>query len=82
MVRLLAAIAVAIAAWTAGFPATAQEIDADQHIKEYQDEIRQKRRHGMGYLGLGSTLAMLRIRYGDPQSLDWLKGFWRRCLLT
>nr|VFK28436.1 MAG: ribonucleoside-diphosphate reductase class II [Candidatus Kentron sp. MB] len=36
-----------------------------------QDEILQKRRHGMGYLGLGSTLAMLRIRYGDEQSLQF-----------
>ena len=30
MVRLLAAVAVAIAAWTAGFPAAAQEIDAEE----------------------------------------------------
>nr|VFK61803.1 MAG: ribonucleoside-diphosphate reductase class II [Candidatus Kentron sp. TUN] len=36
-----------------------------------QDEIRQKRRHGMGYLGLGSTLAMLRMRYGDEASLQF-----------
>jgi ribonucleoside-diphosphate reductase alpha chain len=27
-------------------------------------EIMHKRRHGMGYLGLGSTLAMLRMTYG------------------
>ena len=30
MVRLLAAIAVAFAAWTAGYPAAAQEIDAEE----------------------------------------------------
>nr|VFJ88779.1 MAG: ribonucleoside-diphosphate reductase class II [Candidatus Kentron sp. LFY] len=34
-----------------------------------QNEIRQKRRHGMGYLGLGSTLTMLGMRYGDEESL-------------
>ena len=33
------------------------------------DEIRRKRRHGMGFLGLGSTLAMLRMKYGDDDSL-------------
>ncbi len=33
------------------------------------DEIRRKRRHGMGFLGLGSTLAMLRMKYGGDDSL-------------
>jgi len=32
-------------------------------------EIMRKRRHGMGYLGLGSTITMLRMKYGDPQSV-------------
>jgi len=32
-------------------------------------EILRKRRHGMGYLGLGSTLTMLRMKYGAPESL-------------
>ena len=32
MVRLLAAIAVAFAAWTAGYPAAAQDIDAEELI--------------------------------------------------
>ncbi len=32
-------------------------------------EILHKRRHGMGYLGLGSALTMLRMRYGDADSL-------------
>ncbi len=34
-----------------------------------QAEIERKRRHGMGFLGLGSALAMLRIRYGSPESV-------------
>jgi len=32
-------------------------------------EIYRKRRHGMGFLGLGSTLTMLRMKYGEPDSL-------------
>ncbi|AFV00157.2 adenosylcobalamin-dependent ribonucleoside-diphosphate reductase [Simiduia agarivorans] len=34
-----------------------------------QAEIQRKRRHGMGFLGLGSTLTMLRIPYGTPASI-------------
>ncbi len=36
-----------------------------------RDEIFRKRRHGMGYLGLGSTLTMLRMKYGDAASLQF-----------
>ena len=36
-----------------------------------QQEIERKRRHGMGYLGLGSALAMMRMRYGSPASLEF-----------
>jgi ribonucleoside-diphosphate reductase alpha chain len=32
-------------------------------------EIERKRRHGMGYLGLGSAMTMLGIRYGSKESL-------------
>ncbi len=32
-------------------------------------EIESKRRHGMGFLGLGSALAMLTMKYGDQESL-------------
>lgn len=32
-------------------------------------EITQKRRHGMGFLGLGSALTMLRVAYGSDESL-------------
>jgi ribonucleoside-diphosphate reductase alpha chain len=34
-------------------------------------EIERKRRHGMGYLGLGSTLTMLGMGYGSPKSLEF-----------
>ncbi|MBF0623707.1 MAG: adenosylcobalamin-dependent ribonucleoside-diphosphate reductase [Magnetococcales bacterium] len=33
------------------------------------EEIRRKRRHGMGFLGLGSTLTLLNMKYGDPASV-------------
>ncbi|MHB0776514.1 adenosylcobalamin-dependent ribonucleoside-diphosphate reductase [Halomonas sp. WWR20] len=34
-------------------------------------ELAAKRRHGMGFLGLGSTLTMLRIPYGSQESLTF-----------
>jgi ribonucleoside-diphosphate reductase alpha chain len=36
-----------------------------------RDEIMHKRRHGMGYLGLGSTITMLRMKYGEQDSLEF-----------
>ena len=38
-------------------------------LEQQQDEIYSKRRHGLGYLGLGSTIALLGMSYGDPESL-------------
>ncbi|NLC01469.1 MAG: adenosylcobalamin-dependent ribonucleoside-diphosphate reductase [Pseudomonas formosensis] len=38
-------------------------------LEQQRNEIFRKRRHGMGFLGLGSTMTMLRMRYGDEQSL-------------
>ncbi|MDQ6988009.1 MAG: adenosylcobalamin-dependent ribonucleoside-diphosphate reductase [Mariprofundaceae bacterium] len=38
-------------------------------LGKQRDEILAKRRHGMGFLGLGSTLTMLRTPYGSPESL-------------
>jgi ribonucleoside-diphosphate reductase alpha chain len=38
-------------------------------LKEQTEELIQKRRHGMGYLGLGSAMVMLGITYGSPESL-------------
>ena len=34
-------------------------------------EIYRKRRHGMGFLGLGSTLALLGMRYGTAESVEF-----------
>jgi len=38
-------------------------------LEQQQDEIRSKRRHGMGFLGLGSTITMLRMKYGSPEAV-------------
>ena len=38
-------------------------------LPEQQKEIIRKRRHGMGYLGLGSTLTLLGMKYGSQESL-------------
>jgi len=40
-------------------------------LGKQRDEIIKKRRHGMGYLGLGSTLTMMKIKYGDPESIKF-----------
>lgn len=38
-------------------------------LEKQRKEIEEKRRHGMGFLGLGSTLTMLQIKYGSPASI-------------
>ncbi|HMV40207.1 MAG TPA: adenosylcobalamin-dependent ribonucleoside-diphosphate reductase, partial [Plasticicumulans sp.] len=38
-------------------------------LEPQRAEITGKRRHGMGYLGLGSTMTLLRMRYGSAESL-------------
>lgn len=38
-------------------------------LEKQREEILSKRRHGMGFLGLGSALTMLRTPYGSPESL-------------
>ncbi|MDO9104360.1 MAG: adenosylcobalamin-dependent ribonucleoside-diphosphate reductase [Methylovulum sp.] len=40
-------------------------------LAKQREEIISKRRHGMGYLGLGSTITMLCMTYGDTPSLDF-----------
>jgi ribonucleoside-diphosphate reductase alpha chain len=36
-----------------------------------RNEINFKRRHGMGILGLGSTLTMMKLPYGCPESVEF-----------
>lgn len=40
-------------------------------LEKQRQEIFNKRRHGMGFLGLGSALTMLRIRYGSKESIKF-----------
>jgi ribonucleoside-diphosphate reductase alpha chain len=37
-------------------------------LERQREEILGKRRHGMGFLGLGSALALLRLRYGSTEA--------------
>lgn len=40
-------------------------------LEQQRREIEYKRRHGMGFLGLGSALTMLRMKYGKPDSVSF-----------
>ena len=51
-------------------------------LEPQRDEILRKRRHGMGYLGLGSTLAMLRLKYGSDASIEFTERVTREMAVT
>lgn len=40
-------------------------------LEKQREEIMSKRRHGMGFLGLGSALTMLGMPYGTAESLEF-----------
>jgi len=40
-------------------------------LEKQRAELISKRRHGMGYLGLGSTLTMMGCKYGSAESLEF-----------
>lgn len=40
-------------------------------LPQQRDEIMRKRRHGMGFLGLGSTVTMLQMKYGSKESCEF-----------
>lgn len=40
-------------------------------LPQQREEILSKRRHGMGFLGLGSTLTMLRMKYGSEKAVNF-----------
>jgi ribonucleoside-diphosphate reductase alpha chain len=40
-------------------------------LAQQREEIMRKRRHGMGYLGLGSTITLLGMKYGSPESVKF-----------
>lgn len=51
-------------------------------LAQQRDEIMRKRRHGMGYLGLGSALTMLGIRYGSQRSIEFTEQITKQLALT
>ena len=51
-------------------------------LEQQKQEIESKRRHGMGYLGLGSALTMLGIRYGSEESLEFTERITRELAVT
>jgi len=51
-------------------------------LPQQRNEIQRKRRHGMGFLGLGSTITMLRMRYGDPASVEFTEEVSRQLALA
>jgi ribonucleoside-diphosphate reductase alpha chain len=40
-------------------------------LEGQRNEILRKRRHGMGFLGLGSTMTLLRMKYGSSESVQF-----------
>ena len=51
-------------------------------LEEQRREIELKRRHGMGYLGLGSCMTMLGMKYGDAASLRFTEKVTRELALV
>ncbi|MBV1878084.1 MAG: adenosylcobalamin-dependent ribonucleoside-diphosphate reductase [Pseudomonadales bacterium] len=51
-------------------------------LSQQQDEIIRKRRHGMGYLGLGSSITMLGLSYGDKASIAFTEDVSRELALV
>jgi len=51
-------------------------------IQQQRNEILRKRRHGMGFLGLGSTMTMLQMKYGSEESLSFTEEVSKNLALT
>ncbi len=51
-------------------------------LAQQRAEIMNKRRHGMGFLGLGSTLTMLKKRYGTPEACAFTEDVSREMALA
>jgi len=51
-------------------------------LGKQRDEIARKRRHGMGFLGLGSALTMQGMKYGKPDSLEFTEKVAREMALA
>jgi len=51
-------------------------------LPQQRNEIQRKRRHGMGFLGLGSTITMLGMKYGDHASVEFTEEVARQLALA
>ena len=51
-------------------------------LEKQRGEILRKRRHGMGYLGLGSTMTLLGMKYGSPESIRFTEEVSREMALA
>ncbi|HET6546250.1 MAG TPA: LAGLIDADG family homing endonuclease [Rhodanobacteraceae bacterium] len=51
-------------------------------LAEQRAEILRKRRHGMGFLGLGSTITMMKMRYGEPDACRFTEDVAREMALA
>ncbi len=51
-------------------------------LEQQRDEIMGKRRHGMGFLGLGSTVTMLKTRYGSDEAIAFTEQVSREMALA
>ena len=51
-------------------------------LEKQRDEILRKRRHGMGFLGLGSTMTLLRMKYGSPDAVQFTEDVSREMALA
>jgi ribonucleoside-diphosphate reductase alpha chain len=51
-------------------------------LGKQRDEIARKRRHGMGFLGLGSALTMMRMKYGSAESIEFTERVAREMALA
>ena len=51
-------------------------------LEQQRAEILRKRRHGMGFLGLGSTLTMLRMKYGEAASCEFTERIAREMAIA
>jgi ribonucleoside-diphosphate reductase alpha chain len=51
-------------------------------LAQQRDEILRKRRHGMGFLGLGSTITLLGMKYGSKKSVAFTQNVSREMALA
>ncbi|HGY0993161.1 TPA: adenosylcobalamin-dependent ribonucleoside-diphosphate reductase [Aeromonas salmonicida subsp. pectinolytica] len=51
-------------------------------LPKQREEITAKRRHGMGFLGLGSTLTILQIKYGSAASVAFTEQVSQELAMT